>query len=328
MQRDGKIDSIRALAILIVMFGHSIIIYSPSWGYYTSVYSVPLLAHIKQWINVIQMPLFFALSGALFFPSCNRKTFSSIVINKAKRILIPYLAIAAIWMIPIRMLVGYAPYAGRSFFHIYIHEILLSGDNGHLWYLPCSYLCFLVGKGIEKLISRIKENHCLLVNISELTVLFLISMVSGKLVPGGGLIYNVLNYFFYFYLGGFVYSKRDEISNFLNRHIAIFACIGLVLNIGCAFLSMKPVNCFVACYDFCLLYSILSADNNKLIEAVAKNSFGMYLIHSPLVYVTYAFWGNSNPFLVVALNFIVFGIFSYIATELLSRTRISFVIGS
>ena len=34
--KDNKIINIRALAIFLVVFGHSIILYEPSWGVYTT----------------------------------------------------------------------------------------------------------------------------------------------------------------------------------------------------------------------------------------------------------------------------------------------------
>lgn len=65
---------IRALAILLVMLGHSIIIYSSGWNLYDTTQSAPVLAHLKDIINVIQMPLFFSVSGfcLVFTLRCKR----------------------------------------------------------------------------------------------------------------------------------------------------------------------------------------------------------------------------------------------------------------
>ena len=62
----GKIVNLRALAIIIVVIGHSIILYSHKWGLYSTIYNVRFLDILKDWINLIQMPLFLSISGFLF----------------------------------------------------------------------------------------------------------------------------------------------------------------------------------------------------------------------------------------------------------------------
>ena len=63
-RQDGRIVNLRALAILLVVFGHSIILYQNSWSLYSTVRAVPALDLVKRWIDLIQMPLFFSLDGA------------------------------------------------------------------------------------------------------------------------------------------------------------------------------------------------------------------------------------------------------------------------
>ena len=65
-----QITNIRVLAILIVVFGHSIILYSSAWNLYSTINKVQVLDYIKDIINLIQMPLckqpLFADSRAVF----------------------------------------------------------------------------------------------------------------------------------------------------------------------------------------------------------------------------------------------------------------------
>lgn len=65
--RNTKIVNIRAIAILLVVFGNSIILYSSTWNLYTSTNQVLILDYLKRIIDLIQMPLFFSISGFLFF---------------------------------------------------------------------------------------------------------------------------------------------------------------------------------------------------------------------------------------------------------------------
>ena len=43
MEREERITNLRAISILIVVLGHSIIIYSDSWNLYHTIYNVPIL---------------------------------------------------------------------------------------------------------------------------------------------------------------------------------------------------------------------------------------------------------------------------------------------
>ena len=63
----NSISNIRALAIIVVVFGHSIILYSSNWNIYTTKYTMPTLDLLKRVLDMFQMPLFFSISGYLFY---------------------------------------------------------------------------------------------------------------------------------------------------------------------------------------------------------------------------------------------------------------------
>lgn len=54
-----KVTNIRALAIVIVVLGHSIILYSTKWTLYSTTVASPFLDWVKAVIDLVQMPLFF-----------------------------------------------------------------------------------------------------------------------------------------------------------------------------------------------------------------------------------------------------------------------------
>lgn len=69
-----QINNIRVFAIIAVVFGHSIIIYSSSWGVYKTENVCQILDAAKRYINLFQRPLFFSLSGYLFAISSKKET--------------------------------------------------------------------------------------------------------------------------------------------------------------------------------------------------------------------------------------------------------------
>ena len=151
-KRNYKIDNIRAIAILLVVFGHSIILYSSSWNLYQTKNDVPLLDICKDIINLIQMPLFFSLSGFLFVSTLQKKSFSMVLKNKIKRLLIPYFAFAFFWLLPIRLIVKYPGY-NIPISKIIGKCILYGSDNGHLWYLIALFWCFIFCYIISKIVE-------------------------------------------------------------------------------------------------------------------------------------------------------------------------------
>lgn len=91
-KRLTQLSNIRALAIFLVVLGHSIILYSSSWNLYETTVSAPLLDVLKRIIDIPQMPLFFSLSGYLFVFSHQRsRGFWQLLKNKFLRLLVPYL---------------------------------------------------------------------------------------------------------------------------------------------------------------------------------------------------------------------------------------------
>lgn len=75
------------------------------------------------------------------------------------------------------------------------------------------------------------------------------------------------------------------------------------------------------------IYSIIPNKNYKILEKLADYSFGIYLLHSPLIYLTFCFYPNIHPFLMVFINFIVFGTICTILVKFIKKTKIKFVIG-
>lgn len=78
------------------------------------------------------------------------------VIDKSKRLLIPFFTVGLLWMLPIRLLVRYQGYVGKSLWHIILIDIIMGKDNGHLWFLPTLMIIFLILIGVKKWVAIFK----------------------------------------------------------------------------------------------------------------------------------------------------------------------------
>lgn len=325
-QWESKIDNIRAMAILLVVFGHSIILYSPEWSTYTTHNEVRLLAVIKDYINVIQMPLFFSLSGYLFFYTFKRQNnILKFLIQKIKRLLIPYLIIAFAYMLPIRMILNV--YDGLTAFDIWFKGIILGFNNGHLWFLPALFTEFLIMYIIFRILDSFQINNET-VDIILLILLLVINRMSFMFVLP---YFKDAGYYLIFFYAGYLIHKYNNVLNLIKEHkclklSSIVVCC-LLWTVTAVYYQNEIARCVIALLLLIMIYSMMYSKTNKIFNFLSKNSFGIYLFHSPLIYITYSFIADASPWIVVATNFFVFGTVSCILTIIIRKSPLRFVIG-
>ncbi len=324
-----NIGNIRALAIVLVVLRHSIILYDDSWGLYATANSVPLLYSINIVLEVISMPLFFSLSGFLFAFSERRQTTAAAFLRKKIfRMLIPYLVIASVWMLPIRMIIRYPGYIGMKPQDFFIKMFSVS-DMGHLWFLPALFFVFVIAKAVTVCFHKVlKDTYTDLgLLVFSLGIYFIRNRLGLTYLP----LLNAFNYLIWFALGYFLFFRQAIVSRIYQfkpiKPVMILCNIGLFvlfLKKGSASAIMLLVLKAITVTNF---FELMPSKTNKLMKAIDKNSFGIYLFHSPLIYITAALVPNLNPFIIVTVNFFLFGCIAYLLTELLRKTPMKFLIG-
>lgn len=328
---DIRIVNLRAIAILLVVIGHSIILYDPSWGLYYSEVSMPLFESIKHYlINPVQMPIFFFISGFLFYHSVNSKkelSFSKFFRSKFFRLIVPYFCIALLWMNPIKWLVhapGYANISDLKF--VILYQTLFSGHLGHLWYLPTLFGVFAVAFLCELFFKHyIRSSWHTSFHVALLFIFFILHYVA-PYSPSWFCLSSIANYMVYFY-GGIIFNVL-----LINRIIVLPPPkVGILL---CWLASLGGAICIESIRVFFILvfvvssYLLLPASTNRLMKSLSDNSYGIYLFHSPLIYIIYTYFKDSNPWLVLFLNFIVMGGLAWLLTIVVSKSRLKFIVGN
>ena len=312
-----KIVNIRAIAIIIVVFGHSIILYSPSWGMYNTVNKVYLFEILKQIINVVQMPIFFSLSGYLFYKTISKdNNFLNFLKLKFNRLILPFIFTAIFWMIPIKKIINYSNYNDIGMFEIL--KLVLTGKDA-LWYLPTLFLIFLIMYFLCLFLKKRSFFEDLLIFI----LLLLISIISNN-VNISIYISSALFYSIYFYFGFCLFKYEDYIMNINKKIISLLVVFLMFIPI---FINNLYLNYIITMIIILSLYIIAPNKTNNYISSISKNSFGIYLFHSPLVYITYSYFANANPLIVVFINFVIFGSLAFLITELLRKIKLKIFIG-
>lgn len=318
--RIKKLDNLRAIAIIVVVLGHSIILYSGSWGDYQSNQTSLIFHYLKEMINLFQMPLFFSLSGYLFAKTDNKDSFLRFMLKKFKRLIIPFLFIGLIYMIPIKLILNYPGYVGIRYYGA-MKRFLNGGDMGHLWFLPTLFLSFIAGFWIKKF----NGNQT---TVWALITLFAIalSFVSCKNEPYINYLRLFLNNYWSFTFGALISCiNLQKIS--AQWKISI-ACAALLVSAAVIFLKQTSILSFIASVLLTLTcYLFVPDSTSKYANLISKNSFGIYLLHSPLIYITFTYMLNAAPVIVFIVNFFIFGGLAFILSEFLAKTPIRYLMG-
>ena len=83
----------------------------------------------------------------------------------------------------------------------------------------------------------------------------------------------------------------------------------------------------LTCMAVASINCVIPQKANLLTEKISKNSMGIYLFHSPLVYISFTYWPNIAPMAMAAINLIGFGSVAYMLTNLIRATNMGWIIG-
>lgn len=199
-------------------------------------------------------------------------------------------------------------------------------NNGHLWFLCTLFTLFVFFKILCTV--RIIGKTSVFREVVLYICLLLCSIYSSNFY----FFKSITSYAVFFYLG-YLLNKYSETMH--SKKIFI-----LVLSVACLFLFMllyfggiiyygKFFNILIACLVIVNVYNIdfKIIKESSIIKLISNCSFGIYLFHSPLIYITFTYWKDVNPFVVLLINFFLFGCLALCITLLIKRTKLKFVIG-
>jgi peptidoglycan/LPS O-acetylase OafA/YrhL len=136
---------------------------------------------------------------------------------------------------------------------------------------------------------------------------------------------NLGQYLVWFYLGICMQNLSDFLTKWSHYYYictVLFACVLLF--------SVITLGRYNELMTFALLiagYLAIPNKTNSVTAFLSKNSFGIYLLHSPLIYITFTFWKDENPVFVVAMNLVVFGGIACVLASLIVKTPMKFIVG-
>lgn len=323
-----QIVNLRGLAILLVVLGHSIIIYDSTFDLLTTDVQMPLFETVKHIVSFVQMKLFISISGFLLAykflkPKGLNRGGQRFVKNKAIRLLVPYLFVVLLYNDPLKYALHIPGYESPLAF---VGEQLLGTNCAHLWYLPCLFLLMMAGWPLFLWAGRSAWKHCAL-----FFAFLALNYFSGRL-PEHYQLSQAGYYLVFFHLGywvNFVRQAHGEWAERMGSWKMALALLPMVVGVGIAVRLATSIGfeVYLSIVVVLAFYKLVPAFNNRFVNEVSKRSYGLYLFHSPLIYLTAVFCPNINPWLMLFLNFVCAGSVAYLLTVALSKSKLKFVIG-
>lgn len=269
------------------------------------------------------------MSGYIFqylkYEKDKYQKFLLFIVNKAKRLLVPYAFVAIIWVIPI----SYALFSYTS--KDIIFKYLLCTGPSQLWFLWMLFdiFCFVW------IISNWLKNDFVAIFIS--CIAWLIGYVCGTRFPNIFCIWTAFNYLPFFILG---MKLREKNTCFLYKVPTIlFVFMQLILFVVYQMTSSNSTILYrlvnlIALYSAHILGALMSSfvlwwlaekvdwKNNKLFMIFSKYSMTIYLFHQQIIYVT-IIWlnGKVNPYVHSFVNFLVALVLSSFISALLLKFK-------
>lgn len=284
-----EMSSLRGIAILLVLLGHSIIIVP------INLLDIPWCKTLYRYIYYFHMPLFFILSG--FFYNCNGN-YGNFVIGKVKRILIPYLFFSIIDLVPRHLFPSLIN--GSNTLKQDMLSIVISG--GQYWFLYTLFMIFL----IYPVMDRIKNKRIIILILLMLILLQFINVTSILRID------TIIKYIFYFTLGNLlrkIYSSKIK-ETMGKPYIALSLFIVFILF---GLIQGNPVvNIIKALIGSIMAYSMVSCIKSRKFKDILNNfgkySLQLYLLNGfmlvPARIITVKIFNITNPLLIIIIIFV------------------------
>lgn len=326
---------VKAILMLIIVLYHSMVMYAGdgSWSPVRPAAIAPFIGFVALWLNTFCVYVFTLVSGYLFYyVKYERGGYAQYIpflVNKSKRLLVPYLFIATVWVVPVYMF-----YYGTD---RVIQNFVFGLAPNQLWFLLMLFWLFVM----FWFISDLANKH---IGLGAVIVCFL--FVLGMFVPNLWCIARGMKFMIFFYLG-FVIRKLNLGNRLLYRIPSIiYILCSILLFVVLEFFDENILGAVPFLGDiattllqiagsvgfFVVLQKLVShiPQNDKVARFLSKHSMVIYLIHQQLIYFSIS-WFNEivPPGILVLINFAFSLAVSSLIAVILSKSRITrFLVGS
>lgn len=290
----------------------------------TPVQQAPIIGIFVNWMATFHIYAFTMISGYIYYYVRYQRggydNLKGFIKNKCRRLIIPYISVATLWVIPI----------GSLFFdfdaNTIINRYVLGESPSQLWFLLMLFGVFIIAYPMSN-IFRFNTKLSILIVIT----MWIIGKGLATILPDLFQIFNSLQFILFFWLG-FELRRRWEQGTEHNTLIYILLGGGtLTLNILCftLILFIPPIsttpniitivlsliaNISGALMAFFLLLALSRSFNwhTPFFNSLSKTSYPIYLFHQQIIYIVlYVLNGIISPLALMLTSFLVATIISW-----------------
>ena len=349
------IDSGRALASFAGIIYHVAMIFCSTWIINVSDQNkIYELTAYTSYINLFRMPLFLFISGYFSISVLRRKGVKRFLHNRLMRIGIPLVSM----MILLNSLQSYVSnylFYGKHTFNGWVDQLIPWSSNfsfSHAWYLYYIFVFsgVLLVIDYKNIVTNKVQKLCNYnVYFLDMVILILtigisiIGLVIYKIYPMSHPLIAVIDMTMYlpFFLIGYVcYINKNLMQRLIlniDKKRVLYFCIMIVVSMWVLMLMSDNfkypsffINLVCRYYSLILVIYLLHKflnKENKIIDYMAKSSYGVYIFHQPIIvvlgYIYVKYYSDIPPF----VGFLTVLIASIILTYLIEwavirKTRI------
>lgn len=331
---------VKAILMLLVIFGHACAFWSGHWFTGNPVTQSQGLSIIYDWVNSFHIFAFTIVSGYVFAFKISAGDYGQylpFLQNKAKRLLIPYVFVAIVWVAPI----------SAFFFNwslpFIVKKYLFVIDPSQLWFLWMLFVVFAIVWPIKQVMLK-KPIVGWIIVLS----LYCVGIVGKQILPNVFCIWTACQYVSFFFIGIRIRVKQENGVRPITATIpwVVWLIIDLFIFIGMVVISDQDgfvwsviglvISFLLHMVGAIMAWSVLQVlafhvdwEHSNWFKVLASYSMPMYLFHQQIIYFCiFALNGLINPWLNATLNFGISMICSFIISAMLMRYRITrFLIG-
>lgn len=328
----------KTVLMLIVVLCHSAAFYSGNWfTVLEPTQTNQYLASLSSWLGTFHVQAFTLISGYIFYflrkESGRYSDFKSFIINKARRLLVPYFAVSLFWAIPI----------GCMFYNYTINEVfnkfILGQSPAQLWFLLMLFNVFVISYFL--LDNNIAWQWG---GVAGIGFLCMLSPLISTFFPNYFQVLTSMKFLLFFYAGCMIRRHCSEITpKSMLRMGCVFLLFNLLLFIlrerlnWSVFPLLRIIKYFLSCLcelsgavmAFFLLsyFASIVRWKNALFESLSKASFPIYMFHQQIIY--FLLWHFSvfcTPVIMSVICFCCSVLISWAIGTMMNKSKLTRII--